>query len=178
MSAFAVLAFLAFAAAINRWRGSGWLHLWGPPWLIPGLALGLGTALAFGWVMGITAWIGFSFWACWGNGDLSMGRSVNPRAPWPWPIERLIAGIKGWPKEAAGLFLRSLFALPFFVAGAVLRGPTALILAPAFAVGVTGAYVLAYRYLWPKKAGIEPETLAELLTGLAFGGAVMGVALG
>jgi hypothetical protein len=175
------LVFIVFAAFVNRWRGGGAPgHLWGAPAIIPGLALGaMAAILLWSWPMGLLVAFGYIVWGIGGYGDSSMGRSTNPRAPWPWPIEHLITGIPGWPKEAAGMALRSLFAAPFFALVALYRHEPVLFLwLLPFAALVTGAYVLAWRLFWPGRWGIAPTELAEILTGVIWGGSILVVSHG
>lgn len=175
MNSFLILAFLAFCGWVNRWRGGGRPgHVWAAPYLVPALVLTIGTVAATDLTVGLIAGLGWAFWAMWGFGDTSMGRSINPRAPWPWPIEWLITNIKGWPKEAAGMFFRSLFAAPFFIGMALYEGDGLLVLwLLPFALLVAGAYVVAFRLFWPGRLGLVPTVLAEVLTGMGWGGAIL-----
>jgi hypothetical protein len=123
------------------------------------------------------------FWAIWGwSPYITMQRSQNaPLVGVPW-IDHIVYR-NGQPhtvlQDIEGWALRQVYAVPLFAAAAIVENNAALILwFFPFAVGVVGAYVVAWRLWYPGRWGIDPTGLSECLTGAIWGTSILAVSHG
>lgn len=163
---------IAACAVINRARGDDrWMKKWGLRgralfYVAPAMGLVALLVVQDAFLAAIWA-IGYLIWAApaWGH-LIGLGRHVPDRPP--SRLEIILLEISAGNVRVA-LWLRMLFALPAFAAVAWLTELPAVTLgAPVFAALAVGAYEAAWR--WRPS---NPIWIAELIVGVAWGGAVV-----
>jgi hypothetical protein len=172
------LAVIASCCVLNRVRGGGILPLWplpGRPLYVVSPLIGLVSWALWPWQIALCWIAAYVVWAVWAWGMIfDLGRQPDGYGRGSLvskdPVEGLAMAMS-FGSDHLAMFWRHLMILP----GLALVGYFAgnlwfMAAAPLFSAAVVGAYETGWRV-----APANPIRLAELLTGVLWGGLIVGL---